>query len=611
MYEIFNSKTGDDCMKTTKNKWLHYIKLLFESFSLFWESSKKYTVILFFIIPLQGIIPTLSITFAKDTVDAITQSLTTHQFNADVILPLALWIALYIITGILNPVSTYVQGGMTDKLINRINMKLMNKSNEIKDISYFEKAEFYDEIQILQEEAAWRPVNLIVFFLDVLKGLITMISAFVLLAEFNLLIAVLLFLSLIPQTIVHYKLQEEAFENMVTKSPLARKLKYYASLLLSNKFAYESRMFSYGKHFTQKYQETFETIHKDSMKIRKKQLLSSLFWGTLGTALGSAAFYWLVVKTVEGNFTTGDILAFTSVIVLTSQTLLALVQESSLLYDTLLYIEKFKNFLRLKSGVISGSEKIQQGIKTIEFQSVSFKYPKSERYALEDVSFLLNSGEKTALVGENGSGKSTVMKLICRLYDVSEGRILINNRDIKTYDIDSLRKEIGIVFQDYSKYHLTLGENIAVSNIDALEDREKLRYAAEKSSVADLMASYQIGFEQVLGKTFSNGKELSEGEWQKVAISRAYFKQNSLFLFDEPSSALDAISENAFFENIKQLSENKAVLFVTHKLSGATLSDKIIVLDNGRKIEEGRHQDLMKTEGKYSKLFSLQAKRYL
>lgn len=598
-------------MKSSQNKWLHYFKLLFGSFHLFWESSSKYTLILFLIIPLQGIIPTLSITFAKNTVDIITQSVNTHKFNSSIIFPLVSWIITYIIAGILNPVSTYVQGGMTDKLINKINLKLMNKSNEIKDISYFEKAEFYDEIQILQEEAAWRPVNLIVFFLDVLKGLITMISAFVLLAEFNLFIALLLFLSLIPQTIVHYKLQEEAFENMVTKSPLARKLKYYASLLLSNKFAYESRMFAYGKHFTQKYRNTFEKIHTDSMKIRKKQLLSSLLWGTIGTLLGSAAFYWLIMKTVEGQFTAGDILAFTSVIVLTSQTLLALVQESSLLYDTLLYIEKFKNFLKLKSGVVSGNERLKHGIKTIEFQSVSFKYPKSERYALKDISFQLNKGEKTALVGENGSGKSTVMKLICRLYDVSEGRILVNNRDIKTYDIDSLRKEIGIVFQDYSKYHLSLRENIAVSDIESFADNEKLRYAAEKSNVSELMTSYRIDFEQILGKTFSGGKELSEGEWQKIAISRAYFKQNSLFLFDEPSSALDAISENTFFENVKQLSENKTVLFVTHKLSGATLSDKIIVLDNGRKIEEGHHLDLMKLKGKYSRLFSLQAERYL
>jgi ATP-binding cassette subfamily B protein len=347
------------------------------------------------------------------------------------------------------------------------------------------------------------------------------------------------------------------------------------------------------------------------MSIRKKQLLSSLLWGTIGTLLGSAAFYWLIMKTVEGQFTAGDILAFTSVIVLTSQTLLALVQESSLLYDTLLYIEKFKNFLKLKSGVVSGNERLKHGIKTIEFQSVSFKYPKSERYALKDISFQLNKGEKTALVGENGSGKSTVMKLICRLYDVSEGRILINNRDIKTYDIDSLRKEIGIVFQDYSKYHLSLRENIAVSDIESFADNEKLRYAVEKSNVSELMTSYRIDFEQILGKTFSGGKELSEGEWQKIAISRAYFKQNSLFLFDEPSSALDAISENTFFENVKQLSENKTVLFVTHKLSGATLSDKIIVLDNGRKIEEGHHPDLMKLKGKYSRLFSLQAERYL
>jgi len=499
---------------------------------------------------------------------------------------------------------------MTDKMINLVNVSLMNKSNEIKDISFFEESGFYDEIQVLQEEAAWRPVNLIVFFLNVLRGIITTVSLFVLLANFHILIAILMFVAIIPQTFVYYRLQEEAFENMVTKSPLSRKLKYFFSLLLSHNHAYESRMFSYGKYFIGKYQETFNKIHTDTMKIRKKRTILSTLWSILGTLTGSAAFAWLIFQTMDGNFTIGDVLAFTSVIVLSGQTMIALVQESSLLYDTLMYVEKFLNFLKLPIRISSGNKILSEGINSIEFRNVSFKYPGSKSFALNNISFSIKKGEKTALVGENGSGKSTVMKLICRLYDVTEGDILINGENIVDFNVDSLRKEIGIVFQDYSKYHLSLRDNVAISDIYSREKNSRFEYAVSRSGVDGIIAGYGLKDDHMLGKTFENGKELSEGEWQKVAISRAYFKESTALLFDEPSSALDAVSESHFFDRMEDISKDKLVLFVTHKLSGATISDKIIVLDNGKKVEEGTHEILLEMGGKYSELFTLQSERY-
>lgn len=587
-----------------------YLFLLFYSFSLFWKSSKLFTILLFIIIPLQGFIPVLNIAFAKNIVDAVSIHLNSADAELQIVFWLCAWIITYLLSGILSPCSMYIQGGMTDKMINLVNVSLMNKSNEIKDISFFEESGFYDEIQVLQEEAAWRPVNLIVFFLNVLRGIITTVSLFVLIANFHILIAVLMFVAIVPQTFVYYRLQEEAFENMVTKSPLSRKLKYFFSLLLSHNHAYESRMFAYGKYFTGKYQETFDRIHADTMKIRKKQTILSTLWSILGTVTGSVAFAWLIFQTMDGHFTIGDILAFTSVIMLSGQTMIALVQESSLLYDTLMYVEKFLNFLNLPIRISSGNKILPEGINSIEFRNVSFKYPGSKSFALNNISFSIKKNEKTALVGENGSGKSTIMKLICRLYDVIDGNILINGENIVDFDIESLRKDIGIVFQDYSKYHLSLRDNVAISDIYSKGNDSRFEYAVNRSGVDKIMSGYGLRDYQMLGKTFENGKELSEGEWQKVAISRAYFKESTALLFDEPSSALDAVSEAHFFDSMEDISKDKLVLFVTHKLSGAAISDKIIVLDNGKKVEEGKHERLLEMGGKYSELFTLQSERY-
>ena len=322
-------------------------------------------------------------------------------------------------------------------------------------------------------------------------------------------------------------------------------------------------------------------------------------------------FLWVIFKAINGSFSTGDILLFSSTIIIAGQTIITMIQESTLLYDTLLYMEKFFSFMDIPSSLVSGNKKINsEGIQKIEFKNVSFTYPGASSATLNNISFSILPKEKIALVGENGSGKSTIIKLICRLYDIDNGSILVNGSDIKEYDIDEYRKEIGIIFQDYSKYDLTVKENIAVSDVEKISDAERINDAASKSGIDKIILPYENKYEQQLGKNFKDGVELSGGQWQKLAISRAFFRYSSLLLFDEPSSSLDAKSEEYFFDRINEMSEDKMVIFITHKLSAATISDKIIVLKDGHIEEEGSHNELIMKNGHYAQLYTIQAKRF-
>ena len=518
---------------------------------------------------------------------------------------------MYIFDGILNPLVMMLQGAMTDKLVGQMNRDIMKKSIEIKDLELFESDKFYNDMQIIQEESTWRPVNLLVFSISIFKNIITSISFIIILSRFNIMIALLIIISIVPQSVMLYRLQEEAFENMVTKSPLARKLKYYSSILLSKNYAKEARIFQYGDYFLDKYNDTFNSIHKDSMKIRKKQLIHSSLLFIIGALGSGVSFYWVIVKTIDGVFTAGDILMFSSTIIIAAQTIIVIVKESALLYDTLLFMDKYFNFLNQDIKMISGIKKLkEEGIVKIEFKNVKFTYPGSENPVLNNISFIINANEKIALVGENGSGKSTIIKLITRLYDIDNGEILINDINISEYDIDSYREAIGIVFQDFSKYDLSIKENIAISNIRDIYNIDKIENISFETGIDEIVENFNHGLNQQLGKNFENGMELSGGQWQKLAISRAYFKDASLLLFDEPSSALDARNEEYFFKNLNAFSKGRIVLFVTHGLAIVPMADNIIMLKNGKIVESGNHDKLMKNKSDYFELYSLQSERF-
>ncbi len=593
------------------NSFYSYLKLLVKTLPLFWGASKFYSIILFVIIPFQAILPSLTLWFSKGLIDAIS---TTDTIVYSIIIFFVLaWIVVSFLNAILGPLEMAFQGLMTDKLIAKLNKSLMDKSSEIKGLYYFENPEFYDDIQVLEQEAAWRPVNLIVFTSGMISSVLTGISMLVLLTNFNIWIACIIFVAIIPQAIVTYKLQKEAFETLVINSPEARKMQYYSSVMLSKEHIKEVKIYNTADFFINKYMLTFDKIHADIKKIRYKQTFFSIIFVGIGMVGIGLSFWWVVTGVLNNTFTAGDIVIFASSILLARQSSASFIENSSLLYDTLLYMEKYFKFISLRSDITSGEKLLclaQNGF-TIRFKNVSFHYPNSSKLILDNISFTINMGQKIALVGENGAGKSTIVKLITRLYEPTEGIIELNGIDITEYEIDTYRKIIGIVFQDFSRYQLTYKENILISDTGNTNDDGMLAIVTEKSDLVDLVASFDHGYEQVLSKNFDNGTELSGGEWQKVAIARAYFRNAAFLILDEPSASLDARSEHQMIESLADLSSTKTLLLITHKLSALNMVDRIIVLQDGHIAEEGSMQELLTSKGYFAELYQLQANKYV
>lgn len=586
------------------------IFLFWKTFPIFWEASKLYTLGLVIIIPLQGILPAANIWLSQAILNEVIQ-LSEWSFQSRIFSLLVGWIMVALISSLLSPIEMTVQGLMTDKLIATINLKIMRKSSDLKGLTYFEDPSFHNDIQVIEQEAAWRPTNLMVFIASVIKSTITAISMLSLLLTFHIMISTIVLLSVLPQAIVTYRLQKEAFETLVMTSPESRKLRYYSSVLLDRKQAQEVRLFNLGDYFINQYTLTFKSIHEKIRKVRYKQAFYSIILVSIGMIGTGGSFYWVINEAIYGQVSPGDILIFASSIIMARQSVEGIIENSGMLYDTLLYMKKLFSFLSLPSSIIDGEREIgQMDHWTIEFKDVSFKYPNTDTFILKNISFKIHSGDKIALVGENGAGKTTIVKLLLRLYDPDSGEILLNDRPVSEYKVNRYREFISVVFQDYAKYQLTIRENIGLSKQEKMNDETRLFKVIDNVGLRSIVESLPHQLNQILSKNFDGGTEFSGGQWQKIAIARSEFRNAPLLILDEPSASLDARSEEELLNSFQNLSKDKTLILITHKLSALNLIDKTIVLKNGEIVEKGNHVSLMKKNGLYSELYNLQAKRY-
>lgn len=524
-----------------------------------------------------------------------------------------MWGVSVMLVGIFNPIVTLTQGLLTDRLVAHINLSLMLHSKTLKGISTFETSHYYDELDFIRSEASWRPVNLIVFSLSLLRDVITTISYIVLLLQFQWWIIVLVVIPAIPQAIVSYKIQQDAFETMVDRSPKSRKMQYYAQTLLTNTDAKEVRIFNAFNLFINRYRTTFSQIHQELRKVRFKQMrVSALFSVTNGAAL-IISLYLVVQGISAGTYEPASLLTFTAAVVAFGQNLSAIVEGSSLLYDSLLFMKKYYAFLSKPDTLrLAHPGKFTAGPFEIKFENVSFAYPETKKTVIRNVSFKIQSGEKVAIVGENGSGKSTLIKLILRLYDPSNGTIFINDIHLPSLDLDNYRNHIRVVFQDYSKFNLSLRESVGIADQQNIMDADVIR-ALNKASAYKNFVAQDITLNTHLGKQYEDGIEISGGQWQKIAIARAFYKDSeaSLAILDEPTAALDPRSEFEVYKSFYELSKNKTIIFVTHRLSSVTMADRVLFLKNGQIAGFAPHKDLMSTNKEYSDMYHMQAEGYV
>lgn len=551
--------------------------------------------------PIQAIASVLAINAGQNVINEVTAH---KQFWTSI----GIWIIATALTQLLPPVATSLQGILADKLTGVINMNLMKKSKDLQSLGIFDNNTYFDDLQLLKEGASWRPVNLIVFGVAIIQSGLTLLFMLSLLARYNPWVAILLLIVMVPQSLSYYRIQQQAFETMVTRSKNARKLDYLSSLLLDRKDAKEVRLFNMFPAVIDRYIKLFKDTRKNVDQVRMKQMYVSSFFLGLVVIVSGYGFYWFASSVNDGIIGAGALLMFVSVIASVSSSLATLVEDSSLLYDSLLWIEKYNRFEKYHDDFQSGSKQLNVPVSQIKLSHVSFTYPFSDEEVLHDVNFNINKGEKIAIVGENGSGKSTLIKLLMRFYDPSKGEVDLNGNNLKDYDIKTYRNKLSATFQDYSKFKLSLFENVSVFRHG---NEDKVKDALKSAGLSTLLEDKDINLNTILSKEFANGVELSGGQWQKIALARDIYSDAQVEFLDEPTAAIDAKSENEIYEHFLAKNKDKTIVFVTHRLSAVKYADKILFLQNGKVQGFDSHEALMKTNEDYRNMYNLQKEAYI
>jgi ATP-binding cassette subfamily B protein len=493
-----------------------------------------------------------------------------------------------------------------------INSRIIQKALEL-DLAHFENPEYYDKLQNARREADWRGLQIVNGGFYLIQNVITLFSFAALLLRFSPWLAVVLFAATIPAFIAQSHFAELTFRVITWRAPESRKLSYLEYLLTDYDSVKEVKLFGLGDPLLGRYANLFWKFLSEDQAIARRRSFASVGWGLLATLSYYGSYAWIVWKAVGRAITLGDMTLYLGIFRSSQGTFEAIFYGISELYENGLFMSNLFSFLELKPQMVVPERPIPlpRPIRTgFQFRNVSFRYPGQSAWALRDVNLEIRPGEKIALVGPNGAGKTTLIKLLTRLYDPTEGEILLDGRDLRDYDPRRLRDLVGVIFQDFVRYHLTAAENIGFGQIEALEDRPRIERAAVKSGADAVIEGLPDRYETTLGRWFSNGRDLSGGEWQKIALGRAFMRDCEMLVLDEPTAALDAQNELRVFQQFRELTADRMAVLISHRFSTVRMADRIYVVEEGRLTESGTHHELLATGGTYARLFTLQAESY-
>lgn len=518
---------------------------------------------------------------------------------------------LAILSTALARLSGLVDGLLGDLVTNRTSIRLMEHAATL-DLEQFEDAAFYDKLERARRQTTARSFLLSQVFGQV-QELISVGFLAVGLAVYNPWLLLLLLLAVIPAFIGDNYFNQKSYSLSRNWTPERRELDYLRYVGAADDTAKEVKIFGLSDFLISRFRELSWQYYLKNRALA----ISRAGWGTLLTALGTAGYYgayvWIVARAVAGQISIGDLTFLAGSFRQVRSSLEGILMQFSSLTQEAIYLQDLFDFFDIKPLIHSPERAlpfprpIRQGFV---FEGVGFKYSNSDRWAIRNLSFTLPPGEKLALVGENGAGKTTLVKLLARLYDPAEGRILLDGHDLRDYDLMDLRRNVGVIFQDYVRFKMSAGVNIAVGDIGERDNGSRIVTSAERSLADTVIAKLPGGYEQQLGKSFNKGVELSGGEWQKVALARAYMRDAQLIILDEPTAALDARAEYEVFQRFARLTEGKTSVIISHRFSTVRMADRILVLENGQLLEIGSHAELLAMDGRYAELFQLQARGY-
>lgn len=552
------------------------------------------------------VIPLINIRLWKEVLNGIVDF---EERQQTITICLILYLLLLLSTHLLSRLNSYVEGRYQDELKFYLDEIMMDKTSRM-DLSFFDSAKMGDKINHARNNlGTMMGMSGIVF--NILSATINVIATFIIVCTYKWWLGIVTLVFLIPFMLYNKKRTERKLEMEKEQLRDNRKKDYYSGVFFNNDIQFEIKLNDIGDHFIDKYKETWQKLYK----INKAEDIKHRIINTLIMIVNvSSEFLVLTVSVfdvVNRRIGVGDLQYNLNMVSRLRNQSQELTSSINALLNNNTRLTELQEFMDIepeieKTGTLKPSNNPQ-----IEFCNVSFRYPNTERYVLKNCSFIIKPHEKIGLIGLNGAGKTTIVKLIFRFYDPEDGCIKLDGVDLKEYDVYAVRKVFGVLFQDYVQYALPLREIIALSDFDERFNDEKLKKACDISGASEVIKDWEDGFDSVLGRWYAdNAKDLSGGQWQLVGLARAYFKDSEFMILDEPSAALDPISEDHIFEQLYRLSENKSSVTISHRLSNTTLADKILVIGDGHIIEQGSHFELLKQNGKYAELFNLQASKY-
>ena len=559
-----------------------------------------------------SLLPVVLLWITKLIVDRIVHAVSTHQ----PVQPGFWWLvaaefALAVLNSILLRSIDYSDSLLADKYTRHVSIRVMNHAASL-DLIAYEDPVFYDRLERARVQATDRLV-MIQAIGRLVQQAITTITLSVSIMLFSPWLMLLLVAGVLPAFLGESHFAFLGYAKNFRQTPMRRQLDYLRILGGSKEAAKELKLFGLKNFLSERFTRLSDEIYDQNVRLNRRKLIAGAALSMLGTAGYYSAYVYVIWRTASGSLSIGSMTFLTLAIQQASSNIeqifstIAGIGDQALFLTDLLAFFEMKPTIQSKPNALPAPRPIVRGV---EFRNVSFSYPGNSRRVLDNINFELHTGERLALIGENGQGKTTIVKLITRLYDPTEGQILLDGVDLREYDLEDLHREIGVIFQDFMRYEMTALENIAVGRVEAIGDLDLLKGAARKSMADQTIERLPLGYDQMLGRRFEQGVDLSGGEWQKVALARAYLRDAQLLILDEPTAALDARSEFEVFRRFAELTTGKMALFISHRFSTVRSADRILVLENGRIAEEGTHAQLSSLGGRYAEMFEMQASSY-